>query len=167
MTHILKQKMIEYYRADPKRINHFMKVYAFAQLIGQLENLPDDTQRILEIAAIVHDIGIKASEEKYGSSCGRYQEKEGPALTKNLLEKLGFSPEIINRVCYLVGHHHTYKNIDGLDYQILVEADFIVNIYEDNMNDNQIVSIKNNVFKTQSGIAVLNSMFNLNNDLQN
>ena len=35
---------------------------------------------------------------------------------------------MIRRVEYLVGHHHTYKDIDGLDYQILVEADFLVNI---------------------------------------
>ena len=50
-------KMIEYYKGDPKRINHFMKVYAFAKIIGEEENIPAETQNILEIAAIVHDIG--------------------------------------------------------------------------------------------------------------
>mgnify|MGYP000340972515 FL=1 len=32
------------------------------------------------------------------------------------------------RVAYLIGHHHTYDKIEGMDYQILVEADFLVNI---------------------------------------
>ena len=55
----LYTKMIEYYSGDPKRIQHFTKVHSYARLIGQLEHLSDDTQNILEIAALVHDIGIK------------------------------------------------------------------------------------------------------------
>lgn len=37
----------------------------------------------------------------------------------------------MDRVCWLVGHHHTYTDIRDLDYQILVEADCLVNLYED------------------------------------
>ena len=68
---------------------------------------------------------------KYGSAGGKLQEAEGPAIAKGMLERLGFAPAIVERVCYLVGHHHTYTDIDGIDYQILVEADFLVNLYED------------------------------------
>ena len=67
--------------------------------------------------------------------------------------------EIINRVCFLIGHHHSYSQIDGIDYQILVEADFLVNIYEDNMNESQIKSIRNKIFKTKSGISIIDSMY--------
>lgn len=48
-----------------------------------------------------------------------------------MLTALSWPQEVIDRVCYLVGHHHTYDNIDGMDYQILVEADFLVNLFED------------------------------------
>ena len=144
-------KMIEYYSGDPKRIQHFIKVHSFAKMIGELEGLNSNTQDILEIAAIVHDIGIKVSEEKYGNCNGKLQEQEGPAIAKQMLTQLGIDKAIIDRVCYLVGHHHTYNNIDGIDYQILVEADFLVNMYEDGLNKEAILSAYNKIFRTKSG----------------
>lgn len=76
----LLQEMIQYYSGDPKRIQHFIKVHSFAKLIGEIEQLDSTTLQILEIAAIVHDIGIKVAEEKYGRCDGKLQEQEGPAL---------------------------------------------------------------------------------------
>ena len=76
-----------------------------------------------------------------------------------MLNELNIFQEIINRVCFLIGHHHSYSQIDGIDYQILVEADFLVNIYEDNMNESQIKSIRNKIFKTKSGISIIDSMY--------
>lgn len=52
-------------------------------------------------------------------------------------------------MAYLVAHHHTYTNIDGLDYQILVETDFLVNLYEDNCDIKAIESAYNKIFKTE------------------
>ena len=125
----LLEAMTHYYTGDPKRIQHFLKVHSFAKWIGEAQQLDKNTQLILEIAAIVHDIGIKAAEEKYGLSNGKLQEQEGPPLAQELLSQLGFTKEQINRVCFLVGHHHTYTDVEGLDYQILLEADFLVNVY--------------------------------------
>jgi len=157
----LINEMIKYYSGDVKRINHFMKVYSFAKTIGKLEQLSCEKQEILEIAAIVHDIGIKVSEQKYNSSSGKYQQIEGPAIAEDLLKRLGFSDLIISRVSYLVGHHHTYNAIDDLDFQILVEADFLVNIYEDNMSQEAISRIRDNYFKTNAGIVFLNNVFDI------
>ena len=159
IQNILLQKMIEYYSGDPKRIQHFIKVHSFAKMIGELEELDSNTQNILEIAAIVHDIGIKTSEEKYGNCNGKLQEQEGPAIAEPMLVTLNIDAKIIERVCYLIGHHHTYNNIDGLDYQILVEADFLVNMYEDGMNKEAIESACNKVFRTKSGIQLCNIIF--------
>ena len=116
--------MMEYYKGDAKRIQHFLKVHQLARLIGHKEQLEEQTQLILEAAALVHDIGIKPAEEKFGSCDGKLQEQEGPAPARAMLQCLEFDSAVIDRVCYLVAHHHTYSNIDGLDYQILVEADF-------------------------------------------
>ncbi len=152
-------KMIEYYGNDIKRINHFLKVYSFAKIIGENEGLDKKTQEILEIAALTHDIGIKISEEKYNSSAGKYQEIEGPSEAEKMLSKLGINYDIIKRVCYIIGHHHTYDNIDGMDYQIVVEADFLVNLYEDNCSDNAIEKAYNNIFKTQTGKSILKKIY--------
>ena len=117
-------KMIEYYRGDPRRVNHFLKVFGYAKAIGAGEKLDNNTQEILEIAALTHDIGIRNSEAKYGSSAGKYQQIEGPPEAEMLLRELNVDVVIIERVCWLIAHHHTYNNIEGLDYQILIEADF-------------------------------------------
>ena len=119
-------EMISYYSGDPKRIQHFTKVHSYAKLIGEREQLSPEELYILEAAAYTHDIGIKPAEEKYGSSAGKLQEQEGPAVARGMLMRLGFAENVIERVCYLIGHHHTYTGIEGRDYQILVEADFLV-----------------------------------------
>lgn len=157
VTNMLKvgrviDEMILYYSGDARRIQHFLKVYGFAKAIGEGENLPSQLQEILEVSAVVHDIGIKVSEEKYNSSSGEYQQIEGPQVAKDMLTKLGYEEGFIDRVCYLIAHHHTYNKIDGLDYQILVEADFLVNISEDGMKTGVINSIKDRIFRTKTGL---------------
>ena len=100
-------------------------VYMFAALIGKMEGLPPEQQEILEIAAILHDIGIIPAEKKYGFNNGKLQEQEGPAYARALLQEAGgYPPELIDRVCFLIAHHHTYEGVDGPDWQILLEADF-------------------------------------------
>ena len=122
-------KMISYDHGSPARIQHFLKVHSFAKTIAVFEHLDEKTLFITEAAAIVHDIGIRLCLEKYGDGNGKLQEKEGPALAEQMLSELGFEKDVIERVSFLVGHHHTYTGIDGLDYQILVEADFLVNLF--------------------------------------
>lgn len=161
MISSLIDEMIAYDKGDPRRIQHFMKVHDFARTIGQLEGLDEQTLYILESAAVVHDIGIHVCEEKYGSCEGKLQEKEGPAIAKELLERLGYEQKVINRICYLVGHHHTYTNIDGIDYQILVEADFLVNLYEDGVSPDAVHKAYQNIFQTESGRKICRNMFGL------
>ena len=152
-------KMIESENGNIHRVNHLLKVYAFAKAIGEDEELSPELMEILETAAIVHDIGIKPSMEKYNSMAGPYQEKEGEITAREMLPSFGYAQKIVDRVSYLVGHHHTYKNIDGLDYQILVEADFLVNVYEHEMDRKEIESVRKNIFKTAAGIKILEKMF--------
>lgn len=152
-------KMILYFDGDVRRINHAMKVYSFAKSIGELEGIGNEKLLVLEVAAVLHDIGIKESERKYNSSAGNYQEIEGPAVAMNILEEFKLDNEFVDRVCYLIGHHHTYTKIDDLDYQILIEADFIINIFEDSIEKEKIELIKNKYFKTKAGIAFINNMY--------
>lgn len=151
--------MVGYFGCDVRRINHALKVYGFASTICCCENLSEHDIDVTKIAAVLHDIGIPVSEKKYGSCIGKYQELEGPPIAHALLEKLGTEPDTIARVCYLIGNHHTYTKIDGIDFQILVEADFLVNIYEDEMDEKMVKSIKEKYFKTNTGLQLLDSMF--------
>ena len=152
-------EMIEYDKGNPWMIQHFIKVHEFSRLIGLKEGLDDKTMEILEASAIVHDIGIKASKEKYGHSNGKLQEKEGPPFAEIMLERLGYDKELIERVSYLVAHHHTYTDIDGADYQILVEADFLVNLYEENSSLDAVKSTYDKIFKTRSGQEICRKIF--------
>jgi hypothetical protein len=156
---LIIKKAIDYFGNDTKRINHFMKVYSFAKTIGELEGLSDREQSILEVTAVLHDIGIKNAEAKYNSSAGKYQEQEGPAVAQDILTEFDFDREFVERVKFLIGHHHTYDNIQGMDYQILVEADFIVNIYEDNMQKEAIENVINKIFVTKAGTEIAKTMF--------
>lgn len=161
MTEQLILKMVEYDGNDPARIQHFLKVHDFARTIGMLEKMEKHQLFILETAAVVHDIGIKYCEQIYGSCPGNLQEKEGPAIARKMLTALAYEESVISRVCFLVGHHHTYTEIDGLDYQILVEADFLVNLFEDGAPKEAVQTAYEKIFKTKSGRRICEQMFGI------
>ncbi len=151
--------MAAYDRGTPKRIQHFVKVHAFARTIGIREGLDAETMYILETAALIHDIGIRNALAKYGSSAGPNQEAEGALEAGPFLRGIGgYSEEEIARIVYLVGHHHTYTGIDGPDWRILVEADFLVNLYENNAKYGAILAAER-IFETAAGRELLEEMF--------
>lgn len=90
--------MIELYKGDAKRIQHFCKVHSYAKLIAESKHVDERTLFIIEASALTHDIGIHICEEKYGNCSGKLQEKEGPALAQQLLKQLGFDDEVSKRV---------------------------------------------------------------------
>lgn len=151
--------MMVYFGNDVRRINHALKVYGFTSTIARNENLTAEELFIAETVAVLHDIGIKNAEAKYNSSAGQYQETEGPAVAKALLQDLDISNEIIERILFIIGNHHSYHKIDGIEFQILVEADFLVNIDEDQFVPSAIESVRKKYFKTKTGTEILNSMF--------
>lgn len=162
MTDELIIRTTEFFRGDARRIQHFMKVYTYAALIGRMEGLDDDTMRVLEAAAVVHDTGIKKAEELYGYNNGKLQEQYGPEAADALLKECGYGLKDRERVCYLVAHHHTYTGMDGADYRILVEADFLVNMYEDDADINAVNTAYDKIFTTESGKMICRTMYGLN-----
>lgn len=161
MINKLHSEMIRLYAGDPKRIQHFCKVHSYAKLIAETEQIDSGSQFILEAAALTHDIGIHFCEEKYGDCGGKLQEKEGPALAEKLLAELGFGRAVSERVQYLIAHHHTYSNIDGVDYQILVEADFLVNLFENGASEEVVRRAYDTIFVTEIGKRLCREMFGL------
>ena len=166
MINQLHLAMIELYKGDAKRIQHFCKVHSYAKLIAETENVDKNCQFIIEAAALTHDIGIHICEEKYGSCSGKLQEKEGPAVAEKMLTEVGYPGDAIRRICYLVGHHHTYSGIDGLDYRILVEADFLVNLFENESSRHAMRNADEKVFETETGKRILHEMFALDDEVK-
>ena len=151
--------MMQKNSGDIIRIEHSLKVFGYAQLLGVAESLDEKTLEILEISALLHDIGIHIAEKKYGISTSHYQELEGPPVANEILTTLEFEPEIIKRVCFIIGRHHTFTSIDGIDFQLLIEADFLVNSTEDHLTDTQITNFAKSIFKSETGFSYLKLVF--------
>ena len=152
-------QMMYYFGSDVRRINHALKVYGFATAIAAKENLNNVKYEIVAFSAILHDIGIHVAEKKYNSNIGKYQELEGPAIAKDILKKCNVNDDIIDRVCFIISKHHTYSAIDDVDFQILVEADFLVNFYEDEMSKEAVKSVNERYFKTSYGHELLSQLY--------
>lgn len=156
--------MIESCSGHPKQIQHFTKVHSYARMIGIGEGMDDASLFTLEAAAYAHDIGSIVALEKYGKCDERLEEQEGPILAQKMLAQLGFENYIIERICFLIGNHHTYDDIDGLDYQVLVEADLLVLLYEENAGSRALDKAYKKVFKTQTGKKIFRLMFGYEED---
>ena len=122
--------MIAFYRGDLHDINHFLKVWTFARIIGEQEQLDPHTQLLLELTAIVHDIACPLCRQKYGSADGKKQELESPPLIEAFFSSSQLPPDDIRTIGWLVAHHHTYTDVTRPEHQILLEADYLVNADE-------------------------------------
>ena len=138
-----------------------MGVYAFSVIIAKGEKVDKETMDIIETAAVIHDIACPLCREKYGDVNGKHQEIESPALVREFLKDFGCSQDFIDRIAFLIGHHHTPDGIDGIDYQILIEADYLVNAYEMNFNKKSITAMYDKFFRTSTGRAILKEMYGL------
>lgn len=155
------REMILYSKGNLHDIDHFLKVHAYAKLIGEGEALPSDQLRVLEIAALVHDIACPLCREKYGNTDGKRQEAEGVPLTRRFFAGTDLEPETLERVAFLVGSHHTLSGVKGLDHQILIEADYLVNAAESGYSRENIQNTLEKVFRTGTGKELLRSIYQL------
>jgi len=150
--------MMEYY-GDVRFSEHSIKAYAYAQGIAEEENLSCEDKQVLLAAAILHDIGIPPAIEKHGSSKGEYQEKEGVLLVPEMLAKAGIEG-ITEQVAWLVGNHHTHELAkDNLLLQILMEADYLVNLAEGKASTEKIREIHEGFFRTETGKGYVRGLF--------
>jgi HD superfamily phosphodiesterase len=122
------EEMKNVFQEAPYGIEHTLHVYENARAIMAGENLAPGLHEVTEIATILHDIGVLEAQRKYGSMEGPYQEKEGEIIARQILEKLAAPPALLERVCYIVGRHHTLSAIDGPDFQVLWDADLLENL---------------------------------------
>lgn len=100
------------------------------------------------------------AQKKYGSIDGIYQEKEGPTIAREILQKVGYDKNI-DRICFIIGNHHTPSKIDRIDFQIQWEADLLENLKVMDVH-NQQEEIKKCIeenFKTNTGKGIAYKRF--------
>ena len=150
MREELIRELEEYFGDDSKRIDHAKKVLNFAE--GLLRQEQADRHIVIP-ASILHDVGIKVAEEKYGSSAGHYQEKEGPEIARKILLKAGLKKEDIEEICEIIAHHHSPGKIDTQNFKVLYDADWLVNLKDEiNIKDRtKLKAIIDRVFLTNTG----------------
>jgi putative nucleotidyltransferase with HDIG domain len=120
--------LIDYFEDDFRRITHALEVLKHAENI--MENTENCNYEVLVASALLHDIGIKQSEQLLGYSNGKTQEEYGPPIAQEILESIDFPPEKTKIVCEIIGNHHSRSRYDYVELRILKEADRIVNKLE-------------------------------------
>ena len=162
LLNTLMMEMIAFDTADPKRIQHFLKVHSLARLIAEEEGMDTKTKILIEAAALVHSIAAIPAESKLGKSDSATLEELGPDYARDLLKEVGFSDDTTERVAWLVGHQHTFDNdTHSADHQILIEAIYLVNLYENNASDEEKHTALKTVFRSATGTELLYMMFGM------
>ncbi|MHB1377373.1 MAG: HD domain-containing protein [Candidatus Humimicrobiaceae bacterium] len=162
MDDILKnkiiKKMMEVFEYNNIHINHTYRVLDYAQDISVIEKGNPD---IIVLSAILHDIGIPACEKKYKSNEGQLQEIEGPPIAKNILESLNLKEETIKEVCGIVGSHHSPGEIETINFKIMWDADWLVNLPDvyDIKDKKKLAEIINKTFMTETGLKKAKEFF--------
>jgi hypothetical protein len=153
------EKMIKTSGGNIHDIEHLVKVWSYAKTIGELEALDDETQFLLEAEAITHDIACPVCRERYGNANGKLQEQESPSLIKAFFADMDLAESQTDRISHVVGHHHTYEGVDGQDWQILLEADYIVNASENGYTKDNIRNFQNRHARTIAGKRLIQEVF--------
>ncbi|MFO7760504.1 MAG: HD domain-containing protein [Desulfobia sp.] len=145
-----------YLGRDFKRIGHVMRVARYAEEIGKAEQ---GQLAVILAAAYLHDIGIPEAERKHGSAAARYQEEEGPAVARGILEKLGADAALVEEVCDIVGRHHSPRPEESVNFRCVYDADLIDNLEDRRKearrdSEEPAASLEESRFLTRSGREV-------------
>ncbi len=153
------REMKRYFSHDVKRVDHALKVAKYAEEILKIEG---GHPLIVLGAAYLHPIGMKEAEEKYGSASLKDQEREGPAIAREILKKLNVQREIVDEICDIIGHHHHPREKETLHFQILYEADGLANMEEKGFfkDREKAEEIIRKIFKTVTGKKLAKELYN-------
>lgn len=145
-----------YEEGHARRTQHILKVYALAKLLGESEQLSGEDRQILQAAAILHDIAIKYCKIHYnGDACQQNQQKEAPQLIRSFLQDADYLPSCVPQIVELVLHHHDYARPKDRLLQLLIEADLIINCYENSPPSEKTADDIRKLFRTDTGKKLL------------
>jgi len=146
----LTDEMKKVFAGDQKRIEHALAVLNYAEQIQAAEG---GDPLVVKAAAILHDIGIIQAERKHGSTAAKYQEIEGPIIAREILAKFNLDKADVEHICRIIANHHSAKNIDTIEFRIVWDADWLVNLPVDftDTSKEKLKEIIDKTFKTCKG----------------
>ena len=151
---VIREKLIDemkkVFAGDQKRIEHALTVLNYAEQIQAAEG---GDLLVVKAAAILHDIGIVQAERKHGSTAAKYQEIEGPIIAREILAKFNLDKADVEHICRIIANHHSAKNIDTIEFRIVWDADWLVNLPVDftDTSKEKLKEIIDKTFKTCKG----------------
>ena len=143
---------------DRKRITHALAVLDRARGILRRE---EANPRVVLVAALLHDIGIKEAERVHGSSAPAYQEMEGPPIAMRIMKELGLDGDTIDHVCRIVGSHHSARDIDTPEFRVIWDSDWLVNMPDEfpGVGRDRLAERIEWIFKTEAGRETARELF--------
>lgn len=138
-----------------RRTQHILKVHSLAKLFAEKLGLDKKALELLEIAAILHDIGINSCKDKGVNPSLENQLIEVKMILSNFSKKYEISPKEEKEIYFLIENHHNYLDLNNLSHQILIEADLIINIFE---NNKEGIEGYREYFRTDIGREILDTL---------
>ena len=117
--------LVDFFDDDFRRIDHAQRVLKHSNEI--MADKADADVDVVIACALLHDVGIKPAEARYGYNNGKLQEEYGPEIAGELLQLIDFPADNIVKVKEIIGNHHSPSRYDYIELEILKEADAIVN----------------------------------------
>ncbi len=150
--------MKSYFGEDQRRIDHALRVTGFAEEILLHEKAD---REVVIAAALLHDIGIREAERKYGSSAGDLQEREGPPVARDIMTDLGFDEVVIDEVCAIIASHHSPGEVDTDNFRVIWDADWLVNLGDEfELRDvGKTRELIGRIFQTAAGKAIAERIY--------
>lgn len=156
----LHKEVIEYFAStDLSQIGHTEAVHNFAQLLAKLERYDEHRQALIEMAALLHDIGCPNAKSKYGNTNAPNQEKEGKIVASQLLANYPIPEKDKELLAEVVGLHHHQKKLKEMGFEILAEADLIVNLLEGYYDLGQADYLFDHLVSSKSGRDIYRNIF--------
>lgn len=104
------KEMKNIFRTVPYGVDHTMKVLENTRTIIERENVDSQTGCIIELSAVLHDIGSVEALRKYGSMEGHLQEQEGVPIARNILNEHNYE---LCEVWFFTGLIFIFKSLFG------------------------------------------------------
>ncbi|WP_434799328.1 HD domain-containing protein [Terrisporobacter vanillatitrophus] len=87
---VIKKMKSSFENTIPTEIDHALNVLKNAEIIMDGEKIEGRERDLIEITAILHDIGMINAKVKYNNTTGPYQEKLKKLIDKNFKTKSGY-----------------------------------------------------------------------------